>query len=102
MHKGNINIHMQIYSTLVLFVNECFYESVGDEECGGEWEVGDRAGTSSLAQPPGNGRTLICITVLCNHWVPHHLLRNSTTEFSYSQLVRVESDCPQRSCHSLC
>lgn len=48
MHKGNI--HMQIYySTLVLFVNECFYESVGDEECGGEWEVGDRAGTSSLA-----------------------------------------------------
>ena len=41
---------MQIYySTLVLFVNECFYESVGDEECGGEWEVGDRAGTSSLA-----------------------------------------------------
>ena len=50
-------------SALVLPLNECFHEPVGDEEGGGQGEVGDGARAPSLAQPICDGRTLICVAV---------------------------------------
>ena len=50
-------------SALVLFLNECFHEPVGDEEGGGQGEVGDGARASPLAQPISDGRTLVCVAV---------------------------------------
>ena len=52
-----------IWSALVLFLDECFHEPVGDEEGGRQGEVGNGARAPSLAQPIRDGRTLICVAI---------------------------------------